>query len=45
MWADSVPADVRGRLSFDHALERIELPAPPAPPTPLDAPPGPASPE
>ncbi len=33
-WDESVPQDLRERLSFDHGVERIELPPPPLPPTP-----------
>jgi hypothetical protein len=37
-WAAGVPQDLRGRLHFKHAVERIELPAPPSPPPTLDLP-------
>lgn len=37
-WSDRVPQDLRGRLSFEHAAERIDLPTPPLPPPTLDQP-------
>lgn len=33
-WASAVPDDVRRRLAYDHAVERISLPPPPPPPPP-----------
>ncbi|MCX4244604.1 CdaR family protein [Paraliomyxa miuraensis] len=37
-WAEGVPQDLRERLEFEHATERIELPTPPPPPPTLDQP-------
>jgi len=37
-WAEGVPDDLRERLSFDHEVERIELPPPPSPQEPIEAP-------
>lgn len=31
-WASSVPEDVRRRLGYDHAVERVTVPPPPLPP-------------
>lgn len=33
-WAASVPPRIRTRLTIDHAVERVQLPAPPPPPPP-----------
>lgn len=37
-WDERVPADVRGRLSLDREVERVELPVPPPPAPTLDLP-------
>lgn len=37
-WSESVPAALRKGLELDHGVERVSLPPPPAPPSPLDLP-------
>ena len=36
-WADAVPEEIRRRLSYDHAKQRVALPPPPLPPPPPES--------